>query len=191
MQNRNQIKTKSGVAWLTIPVMQSLGQHISETVIADKKAPNKHLKTLEMVYKKSPYFNDTFSMVAQSVDKGYDRLSDLNCDLTTRFLEYLGYKGELINASQLNVSGKGSDLVLDICEKLGTSSYLSGSGGQGYMKLDDFEKSGIAVEFQNYKNAEYPQLFTEQGFVRDLSIVDLLFNMGRESLGVIEKGRCA
>lgn len=189
MQNRNQIKTKDGVLWLTVPVMQSLGQQISETVIADKGAVNKHLKTIEMAYKKSPHFNDIFPVIVQVTDKGYDKLSELNCDLIMRFLEYFGYKGEVIKASQINVSGRGSDLVLDICRKLGASKYISGPGGKAYMKLEDFGRGGVAVEFQDYKNVEYPQLFAEQGFIGDLSVVDLLFNMGKESLRVIEMGR--
>jgi hypothetical protein len=57
------------------------------------------------------------------------------------------------------------------------------------MNLDDFAVAGMDVVFQEYKNVEYAQLYPKVGFVADLSIVDLLFNCGKNSLEVIERGR--
>jgi len=38
LQNRNQIKTAQGPAWLSVPVRHQFGQEIRETLIADQKA---------------------------------------------------------------------------------------------------------------------------------------------------------
>lgn len=191
LQNRNQIKTVNGVTWLTVPVQHSFGQAISETKIADQKQVHKHLKTIEMAYKKSPYYAEIIELVRPVIEADHTFLSNLNCELLGNFLGYLEYKGDVIKASELGVTGKGSDLVLNICKTLNADVYISGAGGKDYMKLEDFENSNIKVVFQEYKNVEYPQLFQEQGFVRDLSILDLLFNNGKESIGFIEKGRIA
>lgn len=189
LQNRNQIKTPHGVSWLTVPVKQHLGQLIGETEIADPNILGKHLKTLEFAYKKSPFYAEMMNLITPALEKHFSRLADLNNSLILIFLDYLGFTGEVVKASTLGVSGFGSDLVLDICRKLGATEYLSGPGGKNYMKLEEFEHAGIRVVFQEYKNVSYPQLFAEQGFAPDLSVIDLLFNLGRDSRPVIEKGR--
>jgi hypothetical protein len=64
--------------------------------------------------------------------------------------------------------------------------YLSGQDGAKYLDLDEFKKEGIQVIFQSYKHPLYPQLFGE--FEPYLSVVDLLFNCGPESLSILKKG---
>ena len=57
-RNRNKIKTKIGIQWLTIPVYQkSLDQRISETVISDKKWATKHWNTLITNIRKHHFLN--------------------------------------------------------------------------------------------------------------------------------------
>ena len=189
LQNRNQIKTPHGISWLTVPVKQHLGQLICATEIADPMSLDKHLKTLEFAYKKSRFYDEIVILIDTVLQKHRSLLADLNHALILNFLVYLGFTGELIKASELGVSGAGSDLILDICRKLGATEYLSGPGGRNYMKLEDFKRAGIRVVFQEYKNVPYPQLFTEQGFVPNLSVIDLLFNLGKDSRPIIEKGR--
>jgi hypothetical protein len=48
------------------------------------------------------------------------------------------------------------------------------------MDLKRFSASGIEVRFHDFKHPEYPQLFDE--FQSHLSVVDVLFNTGPESL---------
>lgn len=49
-----------------------------------------------------------------------------------------------------------------------------------------FHEQGVAITYNEYDHQEYSQLFGE--FVPYMSIVDLLFNEGPESLSVIQKG---
>jgi hypothetical protein len=48
------------------------------------------------------------------------------------------------------------------------------------MDLERFEKNGLKLIIQEFKHPVYPQLFGE--FHSHMSIVDLLFNCGPESL---------
>ena len=190
MQNRNQIKTPQGAVWLTVPIKHSFGQLISEVEISDVRSVVKHLKTVEMNYKKAPYYEQVFPMLASVVEKSPARLVNLNNELLFQLLKYLQYQGEIVLASDLDVEGEGSDLVLNICKEMKAKSYISGTGGKNYMNLTDFEKNRIQIVFQEFKEEEYPQMFEKIGFVKNLSIVDLLFNLGsKKSVQYIEEGR--
>ena len=106
-----------------------------------------------------------------------------------KLLNYLGYEGQIVRNSELGVGGTASDLVLNICKECGADIYLSGQGGKDYLNLERFEGAEISVEFQNYQHQEYQQCFPKAGFCKGLSIVDLLFNEGKNSLTIIENGR--
>jgi WbqC-like protein family len=55
-----------------------------------------------------------------------------------------------------------------------------------YMDTALFQANGVAVEFQDYAHPQYRQLWSkEQGFISHLSIVDLLFNHGPQSLAIL------
>ena len=55
--------------------------------------------------------------------------------------------------------------------------YLSGSGGRGYMDLKKFKEANIKVFSYSFDHRPYPQLWDKKSdFVKNLSIIDLLFN---------------
>lgn len=189
VQNRNKIKTQNGSLWLTVPICHSFGQSIRETEIADEKSLSRHWMTLHGSYRKGLFFEKIAPMISSVLNSHYRFLSDLNCMLTTKILGYLGYQGDLIKASELKVEGQGSELILNLCKTLGAGVYLAGSGGHDYMNLESFKENHIEVIFQEHSGVEYTQLYPEQGFVKDLSSIDLLFNKGPESRKIIEQGR--
>lgn len=187
LQNRNQIKTPQGKLWLTLPVNHSLGQLISDVVISDTKIKEKHLRSFTMNYSKSKYFGDIFEIVESSLGTGSNSLSDISIDLIKKILDYLGYNGEIILSSDLSVSTKASELILDICKTVGAGKYISGMGGLNYLMRKDFEAAGIEVIFQKFKLDEHKQCFPKIEFISDLSIIDLLFNVGSESRNLIDQ----
>jgi WbqC-like protein family len=76
-------------------------------------------------------------------------------------------------------------LVLEMCRKLGADAYVFGTLGRDYAKVEDFQRANIRIGFQDYRHPQYPQL--HGGFVPHLSIIDLLFNCGPNSLEVLMK----
>ena len=79
-----------------------------------------------------------------------------------------------------------SDLILEICKTVGATEYLCGAvsalGNENekpYMDLNKFREAGIQVVVQDWKPAEYPQAGKGE-FVPNLSIIDLLYNVGLE-----------
>ena len=113
-------------------------------------------------------------------------LSELNEHMLKWFLKELGISVTYYKASALHFVGAKSELVLDMCKKLGADSYVFGALGRDYAKVADFERAGIKVVFQDYKHPIYPQLHGD--FVPYLSIVDLIFNCGERSLDILMSG---
>ena len=64
---RNRIKTPNGVAWLTVPVSRPHGRDgrvsYGEVGFADAGWRDKHLKTVEMSYRRAPFFDEVFAAV--------------------------------------------------------------------------------------------------------------------------------
>ena len=114
-------------------------------------------------------------------------LTDLTITLIERLQEELGISTTLIRASELNVSGKGTALLCAISAELGATSYLSGPTGRSYLDLSVFAARGIGVEFHEFTHPTYPQ--TPGEFVSGLSVIDLLANVGADSLAVLQ-GSC-
>ena len=73
-----------------------------------------------------------------------------------------------------------SKRLLNICKKLGADTYISGIGGKRYLDEKSFEKNKIILKYQNYNPIRYPQRMSKS-FIPNLSILDLLANVGSES----------
>ena len=86
-------------------------------------------------------------------------------------------------SSELMLREDPTDRLIDICKALGADTYLAGQGGANYMDATRFAENGLKVIMQEFKHPVYPQLFKD--FKSHLSIVDLLFNCGPESMNVI------
>jgi len=82
-------------------------------------------------------------------------------------------------------NGEKSDLVLSICKKLNASTYISGSGGMDYLNQQSFTDSDIALKLLEYKFVQYSQVNNKSEFVKELSVLDLIFNVGRDSINFL------
>jgi hypothetical protein len=73
---------------------------------------------------------------------------------------------------------------LDICLDLKADIYFSGTLGKNYLYQKPFEKEGIQISFQEYQHPVYSQRYP--GFEPYMSVIDLLFNHGPNSLKIIK-----
>ncbi len=186
-QNRNKIKGSGGEIILTVPVYQKFRQLINEVKIDNtKKWRHKHLQSILSFYRKAPYFEKYFSIFEKVYREEWENLIDLNQTLFDYIKNFLGIKTEVIKSSALKVKGKSSEKLVNICKKLGGKIYLTGKyAAEVYLDKKLFEENGIEVEEHQWKCPQYPQQFKEIGFIPDLSIIDLLFNCGPESLDIL------
>jgi len=184
--NRNKIKSAGGSMWLTVPVATGGTDHILLPEVRISNEHNwrlKHWRSIQSCYGRAPYFDQYAPFLADMYSRKWEFLSDLNLHLLRWSLEVLGIKPRLLRASELDLEGTKSDLVLDMCRKLGAKTYIFGALGRDYAQVADFERAGVDLIFQDYRHPQYPQL--HGGFVSHLSIIDLLFNCGPRSFEVL------
>ena len=184
--NRNKIKTSNGELWLSVPVESKnhLSKNVSKILIVQDNWVKKHLKSIELNYKKTPFFKDYFpELQSILINDSKDSLGYLNLKLLEYFMECLKIDTPIVKASDCNFEGIGSDLVLDMCVKLGADNYIFGEQGKNYADVKAFKEAEIVVEFQNYIHPVYRQMGRD--FLPYMSIIDLLFNEGDKSYEIL------
>jgi hypothetical protein len=185
---RNRIKTPNGVTYLTVPVSVPKGSEgkasYLEVDFADDKWRRKHLATVEQSYARAPHFDEVFAPYSQHIESA-ESLVGLNIGLIDTFAEYLRIDTKRVRLSELLASfGQKTDLIVDIVRALDASTYLSGSGGgREYTDEAALREHGIELRFDEFEYPRYEQLWGD--FEPDLSVLDVLFNCGRESPGLI------
>ncbi len=188
-QNRNRLKTVQGWQWLTVPVRYRFPQKIIEVAVNETENwRHKHIRAMVTNYTKAPYFEDYFPVIDSALKHNFENIGDLNIHMITQIREILGMNNKpVVRASEIQLSDDPTGRLVDICEYFKGSTYLSGQDGNKYMDMEQFKKRGIKVISQKYDHPEYPQCFGD--FQSHMSIIDLIFNCGPESLAIIRKGR--
>ncbi|MFH1201746.1 MAG: WbqC family protein [Candidatus Omnitrophota bacterium] len=191
-QNRNKIKTSKDWQWVSVPVMHKFPQQIrAVTINNDIDWPRQHLNALIINYNKAPYFGDYIDFFKTVYSERWTYLSELNISIIKSIVKILGIKTKLVRSCDLKQPGLATEHLINICKNLGADTYLSGEGGRLYLETEKFKKQGIELIFQDFRHPRYKQLYEKkQPFIENLSIVDLLFNQGKESLSILRKSRC-
>ena len=176
--NRNTIKTNQGPAWLTIPVKAK--GHIKNSLLEikideQKNWRKKHIKSIEMNYRKAPKFKECFTKIEKIINCSEVNLSEYCFQHLKFWIDELGIKTKIIRSSELPIKSKKSNLVLDLCNHFGADNYLSGSLGKNYLVEQDFVKNGVTIQYQNFIQKTYPQLWGE--FIPNLSTLDYWMNL--------------
>lgn len=189
-QQRNRIKTSEKESkWLTVPVIQDLGQRIRDVKIEVANPwRRKHWGSIEQYYKRAPYWELYSEDLADIYAKQWTSLFQLNFTLINFLRDQLGITTQLMQASDIPMSGEKVGLLVNICHYLGADVYLSTVRAADYIEDDNiFADEGITLQYHQYEHPVYPQLFGE--FLSHMSVIDLLFNQGPKSLDIIRSGR--
>jgi hypothetical protein len=186
-RNRNRIKTANGIQWLTVPVHVKLTEH---PLVVGTKIDNtvnwrkKHLASIKQNYAKAPSFKSYIHIFEQAYSKEWEYLVDLDIYFIAQLAECLGMGNKnIIRSSTLDLNRDRIGRLIHLCKLFGADTFYEGASGKNYIDEIEFLSHGIKVEFQNYQHPIYNQLYGN--FVPYLSVVDLLFNHGRESLKIL------
>jgi hypothetical protein len=161
-RNRNQIKTRDGVRWLTIPVevKGKYYQKIKETKISEPDWGEKHWNTIIHNYSKAKYFSEyKKSFEVLYLNNSEEFLSKVNYNFLKVINEILGIKTKMIWSDEFNLLEEKTERLVDICKTSGATDYYSGPAARAYMNEELFEKENIKVHYFDYSGyPEYEQL---------------------------------
>ena len=179
-RNRNIIKTSNGLIWLTIPVnvKGKFNQKINNTEIADNSWQKNHLKSIQVNYSKSKYFDIIMPLLENLYKKqNFNNLSSCNIEFIKLINNFLNIKTKISNSSDFFLESDKNERLTSLVEQTCGKIYVSGPAGQNYINIDFFRKKNISVEWFDYDNYKrYDQLWGD--FENNVSIIDLLMNEG-------------
>ena len=173
-RNRCRFYGADGVQTLSFPIIHEGGTHkqpISEIKV-DYRKPwlQQHQKAIVSAYRTSAYFEYYQDELFEIMDSRPEKLFDLNLAITRFFIEKTGIAVDL---------RKTGDFFRDgniICED-GTSIVCEDLRESIHPKKPDTILKSLGLE------KPYFQVFAQKhGFISDLSIMDLLFNEGPDSI---------
>ena len=163
-RNRCQILTANGVMNLTIPVEKVSGEKVldKDVRISSTDWQRVHWNAIESAYNNSPFFLYYEDDIRPMYEKKFEFLLDFNLQLQEILVSLLG----------LNTNFKLTESYINLHEN----------------DLREVLSPKYKGEITNFNSVPYYQVFKERfGFVENLSVFDLLFNMGNESVLILDK----
>ena len=160
-RNRCQIAAANGPMALSIPVEKESGEKIltrDVRISGHNDWQLNHWRSIESAYNSTPFFEYYKDDLLPFYEKKWDFLLDFNLAIQSKILEMLN----LSTVIQLTTEYKVTldDTVLDLRDAIHPKK-----------------------ENQSLNSKPYYQVFDQRfGFQPNLSIIDLLFNMGNESI---------
>lgn len=169
-RNRCQIVTGNGVIPLSIPVekgetLKCLSRDIRLSSHTDWQTL--HWRSLVAAYNSSPFFEYYADDLFPFYECKWDFLFDFNSAIQSKILELIDAEVDI-------------ELTVDYKTTFGV--------GELDLRESIHPKKMPESEDPAYKVIPYYQVFDQKfGFIPNMSIVDLLFNMGPESKGILKK----
>jgi len=161
-RNRANVYTPDGVLGLTVPVIKGSKNHtkVKDIKISyDFNWQRLHWLSLQACYRRSAYFEYYEDELAPFYEKKFDYLFDYNKQLLQFVLKAMKMKMDFIY----------------------TESYEA-----NYPELIDYRESINPKRETDFNQKPYFQVFEDRkGFIKNLSIVDLLFNQGPHSINYL------
>lgn len=190
--NRVQIKSVTGIQWLTVPLKKfKLGTSIHEVEIDDSQDwRSKHLSLLSKAYENSSYFSDLINLVHSIFSQSFATIADLAFASQLQLCNYFDLNAQLkiMDIRQINISGSSSQRVLDVVSSLQGDQYITGHGAHKYLDHEKFDAAGIDVHYMQYEKLAYSQ--QHGAFTPFVSALDLVANCGKEGKSVIQSHTC-
>lgn len=161
-RNRCYLLTASGVQSLTVPVfMGSLHKTPVKDIRIDysKRWQQVHLRALAAAYGSSPFFLYYFELIEKIILQGHEFLLDLNMDLLRAILKMIKLEAGVSYTESFSPAEKAEN---------------------------DFRYSILPKKKSDFRTKLYTRVFTsKEDHNGKLSIVDLLFNMGPDTINFL------
>ena len=189
-RNRCRIYAADGAQNLNYPVChEDFGKPISEVRI-DWKTDwlTRHERAIISAYMTSPYFEYYKDELFSILDSREEMMLEFNTKILKFFLRKCGIPANISYTTQWAPPGETGDGT-DICVNLSKTTRLP--DGSGIMDVRDeiHPKHPNRILHDLGLDMPYWQVFSQKfGFIPNLSIMDLLFNEGPDSISLLYNG---
>lgn len=180
--SRVKVKGRNGPQWLTVPIKKESGAGIHEIEIVRNGWHGKHVRTIEQLYGKTPYFEKFWPQIRGVFTEDWQFLADMNCALIETVSQLFGLHVKFVRSSKLKLQEcSGEDRILKILGALKATTYVSGQGegSRRYVNDGHFRDAGIDLLWQTFQHPIYPQM--AEPFDSHMSIIDMLFMHGNST----------
>ena len=142
---------------------------------------NKILKTLELNYKKKPYYNLALPVLREIFCQKEKNLAKFIGYSIKKVLKYLEIDKKFIYSSQIDKNNnlKGQFKIIDICQKLNAKEYINAIGGKSLYDREKFLSKGINFNFIETNFTKHKNL---DNFEANLSIIDIMMNYSKDEI---------
>ncbi|WP_217575906.1 WbqC family protein [Streptomyces sp. GbtcB7] len=136
--------------WLTLPTHLPQGRStlISQARLVDPQHSRRTVQLLlRQYYGRSSHWravSDVLDAVLDSLATS-DRLADVAKTSTIALLRVHGWSGDVLDSSEIPTRPGRSERLADLAAATGSTHYLCGTGGLGYLDADPFDAHGIPV----------------------------------------------
>jgi hypothetical protein len=178
--NRNRILVNGKDTFITVPLIKaSQNKKINEiNLFFDEKMKKKMILTIELAYKKAPYYNQVIEIIKKIVNADISNIGEYAANSIITLCNYLKIETSFSYSSIQSPESRGmnkADRLIFICKKLGADEYINAIGGQEFYTKEYFENNQINLQFIKTQDCKYEQY--NDPFVPWLSIIDvMMFN---------------
>jgi hypothetical protein len=140
------------------------------------------LEKIRFAYCNAPYYSRTMNLIKEILDYQELNVSLFIINSLKRLCMAINILTPFCLSSELNKNQylKGEQRVIDINKNMGASHYVNPIGGTELYSPAEFARNGIRLNFIQSKLSAYTQF--NQGFVPDLSIIDVLMFNSRDMI---------
>jgi len=186
-RNRNRIKTRHGLRWITVPCGSGIDRRICDVRIEHAHWQRKHWELIRHSYHRAAGF-ERFRPLLEELYLGREwvSLSELNQTfIRTLCREALGIPTAFADSRDYDLPPglEREQRWLDLLRQTGARNFVIGPAARDYLaddKLREIEASGLNLVWMDYEGyPEYRQLFPP--FEHRVSILDLLCNEGEDA----------
>jgi len=183
-QTKNFILKNNQIISLIVPVLGSRNQIINNSIIDDNQYWRKKIsKTLEQTYNNHPYGKKLNENILKIInDNNINYLKDLNIQIIKTISNMLNIKTNFYMDTDYNFEGYKSEKIKNICNFFNIKNYISPIGAKNYIEKENIlKKNNIEVKYIIDKpKVNYNQFRNNNDFKNNLSIVDIIANLGPE-----------
>lgn len=190
--NRNQMLRNGAATLFSIPLQKGSDfADVRDRSLADAYDPVKFCAQFAGAYRKAPEFVRIMPLVEKIAHHPSPNLFDFIHAALRLCCDHLCIETPIRVASQVEGGSHvltGVDRVIDICHRVGATTYVNPPGGRALYDAGTFARQNLTLKFLQPRLPSYPQFGGD--FVPSLSILDVMMFNNAETVRSKMLGTC-